>query len=486
MKRSNDLVEENLSFAYRNNSILDRSGELFKSLFAEAIDGIIFADHEGRIVLANHSALKIFECTSEELMNKEIWDYVYQKDQHFYKVMKESEVNKAVRDELVFLMPNGQLKNLEFTYKAHSIAGYDMAIFRNVSERYYFEQTLKDSEERFRKVFEGTLDGMILWNKQNVIIDINPVAASWLGVSREKIIGRNLIKLLNFKGREQKVIEIHQEELEREGKSDMLLPVQGESGGHFYEVSSKGNLASNLNLTVIREITEKMALQEQLRKSDTLTVVGELAAGIAHEIRNPMTALKGFIQLLQLSIKEDHSLYFNVITSELARIESIITDFLVLAKPQAIEFKNHPINSIMNDTLDLLNAQALMHNVQFEVDNQENLPDVFCEPNQIKQVFINIIKNAIEVMPNGGRIRIKIQQSENEFVHIIIQDEGMGIPKDKINKLGEPFYTTKERGTGLGLMISFKIIKEHKGRIEVESEEGSGSVFHIYIPVHAS
>nr|WP_257234181.1 ATP-binding protein [Heyndrickxia oleronia] len=101
----------------------------------------------------------------------------------------------------------------------------------------------------------------------------------------------------------------------------------------------------------------------------------------------------------------------------------------------------------------------------------------------MKQVFINIIKNAIEVMQDGGNIRIQIKRDNEEEIHVIIQDEGEGIPKDKINKLGEPFYTTKERGTGLGLMVSFKIIKDHKGRIHVESEVGVGSTFHIYLPI---
>lgn len=223
-------------------------------------------------------------------------------------------------------------------------------------------------------------------------------------------------------------------------------------------------------------------MEECLRKSDTLNVVGELAAGIAHEIRNPMTALKGFIQLLQGSIKEDHSLYFNVITSELKRIESIITEFLILAKPQAVRFEQKNIIKIMKDTIDLLNAQAILVNVQIYLE-YENVPDIYCEPNQLKQVFINILKNAIEVMPNGGNIFVSIHRKNDKWVQIAIQDEGPGISKDKLKRLGEPFYTTKDRGTGLGLMVSYKIIEEHKGKVKVKSKVGHGTTFYISLPI---
>lgn len=225
-------------------------------------------------------------------------------------------------------------------------------------------------------------------------------------------------------------------------------------------------------------------IHEQLKKLDRLNIIGELAASIAHEIRNPMTALKGFIQLLEPSIKQEHGMYYEVITSELARIDSIINEFLILAKPQAIKYEVKDICQIMKETVDLLNAQAVLYNVQFKTSYESKLPPMFCEPNQLKKVFINIIKNAIEVMPYGGNISITINSLGDNHIKVSIQDEGSGIPKEKIQKLGEPFYTTKEHGTGLGLMVSYRIIEEHKGKIEIESEVGEGTVFHITLPLN--
>ncbi|KQL54850.1 histidine kinase [Heyndrickxia shackletonii] len=481
MEISDEKTEDRLKFAKQKNFNFKQSDELYRSLFEEAIDGIVFWDNDGNVLMANQSALRIFECSSEEFLQSNLWDFVLEKNEHFYSLLSKFYKKGEIRDELLFLMPNGQLKQLEFTSKKHFVDGSNMTIFRNASERYKMEKELRESEERFRNVFEGSFDGMVLWNRQYEIVDINPLAAQILKANRDDIIGKGIWEIIDDRFKDD--IEAHIKELEQLGTSDSTLTISSENGSKYFEINSKWNLASDLSLTVIRNVTEKIGLQEQLQKSDTLSVVGELAAGIAHEIRNPMTALKGFIQLLEMSIKEDHSMYFKVIMSELRRIESTITEFLILAKPQAIQFKNNDMRKVMQETLELLNGQALMNNVQFNFKYADELPDVFCEPNQMKQVFINIIKNAIEVMPEGGFVTITIDNQPNEYIHIVIEDEGEGIPEKKIKRLGEPFYTTKERGTGLGLMVSYKIIKEHKGKVEVESEVGVGTKFHIYIPI---
>ncbi|WP_421384284.1 PAS domain S-box protein [Bacillus salacetis] len=463
---------------------LKRSEELFKDLFEEAIDAIVLWDHDGRVLRANRSALKIFECSLSEILTKKIEDFVYPLEMtKFESITQELKVKGAVRDEVLFLMPNNQLKHLEFTSKLHSVDGYNMTIFRNVSERHQMEKSLRESEERFRKIFEGTLDGMILTNHSGQVVDANPVALNILTTDKDKLIGSDIKDVFMIKENEDQEYLDYQLKLKEEGQASFLRLIKLEDDRYQHlEMSSKYNLLSNLNLTVIRDITEEVELQDQLRKSDTLSVVGELAAGIAHEIRNPMTALKGFIQLLESSMDTDHEMYFHVIKSELQRIESIITEFLVLAKPQAIQYQETNLVKIMKDTLELLNAQAVMHNVQFKERYQNGIPAVFAEPNQLKQVFINIVKNAIEVMPKGGKLTIGISKSNEERVRISISDEGIGIPKEKIKKLGEPFYTTKERGTGLGLMVTFKIVEEHGGTVEVESELGKGTTFHIDLP----
>ncbi len=461
-----------------------KNEELYADLFIEALDGIIFWCSNGEIIDANEAACRIFECTHDELIKRQVKDFVYEKSERYRNIVKEMFIKGSIRDELVFLMPNGQFKSLEFTVKLNSVEGYHMTIFRNVSERHAMEKSLRESEQKFRMIFEGALEGILLWNDQFQIVDINQSGQRMLQMSKEDLVGISLHSILNDCNITDDELKEQIRSIHSEGQSDGNLSITLKSGRKkFFEFSNKLNIFSNISMTTFKDITEKLEMEEQLRKSDTLNVIGELAAGIAHEIRNPMTALKGFIQLLEGSVKEDHTMYFNVITTELSRIDSIINEFLILAKPQAVKFVEKDISQIMKETVDLLSAQAVLHNVQFRTYYEQNLPRVFCESNQMKKVFINIIKNAIEVMPKGGYITVSIQKESDQRVHISIGDEGTGIPAHKIKKLGEPFYTTKERGTGLGLMVTYKIIEEHKGTIEVESKLGEGTVFHIYLPI---
>jgi len=205
-----------------------------------------------------------------------------------------------------------------------------------------------------------------------------------------------------------------------------------------------------------------------------------MAAGVAHEIRNPLTSLKGFVQLLQTHGGKQE--YFSIMLSELNRIEFIISEFLVLAKPQAVVHRLCEIKPLLDHIITLAKTHAIMKNVQIITQYEPNLPCINAEENQIKQVFLNLLKNAIEAMPNGGEVRVSVRREEQTIV-ISFQDQGCGIPEDRIAKLGEPFYTTKETGTGLGLMVSFKIISHHGGNINVDSKVGVGTTFEVRLPV---
>jgi len=461
---------------------LQKSEEMFRAIFEQAHEAILICDNRGNIISANPAASRTFELPLAQLEDRNLKDFVDYKSKKVKNILKDFHDKGEIREELTFHMPNGEDKQLEFTSKRGVIDGYHLIIFRNVSERRRMEKVLRENEQKLRSIFDNVNNGILLWDSEFRILDVNSVACRIFGVSKEELIHQPLLQFI--KGSERNSIYKLMRLCEQVGEAHSELCLGSEEEKQkIVEFSLKKEIIPRVNMMMLRDVTEKKELEGQLRKSDTLNVVGELAAGIAHEIRNPMTALKGFIQLLQGSIKEDYSMYFNVITSELQRIESIITEFLVLAKPQAIQFRQNDITKIMKDTIDLLGAQATMHNVQITAKYSESLPLIYCEPNQLKQVFINILKNAIEVMPKGGIIDVKIERLCEEFIRISIRDQGCGIPEDKIKKLGEPFYTTKERGTGLGLMVSFKIIEEHRGKIEVESEVGVGTTFYITLPI---
>ncbi|QHT59210.1 PAS domain S-box protein [Paenibacillus lycopersici] len=231
---------------------------------------------------------------------------------------------------------------------------------------------------------------------------------------------------------------------------------------------------------IIRDISERKKNEELLINSEKLYVAGQLAAGIAHEIRNPLTSLKGFLQLIT-SGKSGKN-YYDIMKSELNRIESIVSELLMLSKPQIYELTYMDIRAVMSDTVTLLDAQAILHDIVIETSLGDEPLWVQGVENQLKQVFINVIKNAIEIMMDGGVIEVCCLRDAGGRIIVRIADQGPGIAQEQLVKIGQPFYTTKEKGTGLGLMVSYKIVDNHQGGIEVSSRVGEGTTFDIVLP----
>ncbi|MFB9329789.1 PAS domain S-box protein [Paenibacillus aurantiacus] len=239
--------------------------------------------------------------------------------------------------------------------------------------------------------------------------------------------------------------------------------------------------------TVYRDIRERKRAEEALVNSEKLSVAGQMAAGIAHEIRNPLASLKGFSQLLKKKFDKHHD-YFDIMLAELDRINEIVQEFMALAKPQANQlFGHYDLIRIFHAVMTLLETQAIMNNVELCLNMSEaGETSIYCDENQIKQVFINLLKNAIEAMPAGGRIEIELRALRDGEVTILIKDQGVGIPIELIDKLGGPFYTTKSSGTGLGLMICNRIVQAHHGEMSFASESGLGTTVTVVLPLAGS
>ncbi len=239
-------------------------------------------------------------------------------------------------------------------------------------------------------------------------------------------------------------------------------------------------------ISYVKDITEWKAAEitmlgqiEQLRqvinKSD---LIGEMAAGIAHEIRNPMTVIKGYLQFFSKKIAGNMSEQFNVVLSELDRVEQIISNFLSVAKNKAEAPKYQDLNQIIKEVAPLIFADAINQGINLNVKLADQLPELLLSTTEIKQLILNLTRNGIEAMEQHGTLTIETRYKDNK-VYLYISDCGCGISKEWQEKMFAPFSTTKENGTGLGLSVCSSIVGQHNGVISVQSTEGEGTTFTI-------
>lgn len=228
-------------------------------------------------------------------------------------------------------------------------------------------------------------------------------------------------------------------------------------------------------LHYIREQAENMA------RLDRLNVIGEMAASIGHEVRNPMTTVRGFLQFMASKPEfHDSKEHFALMIDELDRANSIITEFLSLAKNKTMNFRAADLNNVITEVGPLLQADAIRYKCQLQMDLVA-VPSVRFDESSIRQLILNMVRNAIESMPLGGTVEISTA-AQDDKVLLRIRDHGVGIPAEMLEKLGTPFFTTKESGIGLGLAVCYRIIQRHEATIEVESEIGKGTTFVIAFP----
>jgi PAS domain S-box-containing protein len=358
------------------------------------------------------------------------------------------------------------------------------SMIRAIHERKQAERQLAESERRYKSLFEHNPDAICSFDTEGVFISVNPATEKITGYSSEELLNRTFRQL---------IVESEEERW----RLHFQKTLQGDT--EYYEIrfrhkSGRPVEMSMINIPVViddeitgvymigKDITERKRSEELLLKSEKLSIVGQLAAGVAHEIRNPLTSLKGFVQLLRNKVTGFKE-YFEIMLSELDRINFIVSEFLVIAKPQAANYQLKDITMILLNTIALVNTQAIMNNVQITSNFHSDIPLVRCDENQLKQVFINILNNSVDAMPSGGEIKIEVKSIGDKEIFIRCIDQGHGIEQERIPRLGEPFYTTKEKGTGLGLMVSYKIIENHNGRIEFQSELGKGTTVDIILPV---
>ncbi|MEC2072678.1 ATP-binding protein [Alkalihalophilus marmarensis] len=322
----------------------------------------------------------------------------------------------------------------------------------------------------------------IMISKGETLVYANERALSDLELPPfENIKGESIFNFIHFTDHllEQKWINTLQSNQEFEMKEVELKLENGSIKTFKLKSIFTWYKESESILHVLIDLTPYKLLEKKMIRAEKLNLAGQLAAGIAHEIKNPLTSIKGFYKLIRYGMGKEK--YFNIIDDELDRIEQIANEFLILSKPHSDIFKIHSISRIIEEVKTLLETQAIIKGNDIITSYPEEELLIKCEETKIKQVFVNLLKNAVEAT-NNGHIYVMVKK-QREVVEIVIEDEGCGISKETLSKISEPFFTTKEKGTGLGLLICDKIIDNHNGMRSIESTEGVGTTFTITFPL---
>jgi PAS domain S-box-containing protein len=347
---------------------------------------------------------------------------------------------------------------------------------------------LSTEKELYRLVFDSLIEGVIVINKDKKVILINKAMAKFIAVTQSRIQSKD-IEEIHFDPEIREILDESLAENQRVVEKEVHLP-RTDKNFNLSVLPLINEEETVGHIIIFVDITEKKKREFQLRQAESLAALTTLSAGVAHEIKNPLASIDIHIQLLNREIAKfdseevkDIKNFLAIVKEEIDRLNSIVQDFLFTVRPMSINLSRENVNDILKEMIEFLKYELEEADIEIVLDLNEDIPEVVVDTKYLKQALLNIIKNAVEAIIDGGKIRIKTKESSDGDVLISIIDTGEGIPSEIMGKIFEPYFTTRKSGTGLGLVIVYKIIKELGGDIKIKSKEGEGTTFTVLLPV---
>jgi PAS domain S-box-containing protein len=349
---------------------------------------------------------------------------------------------------------------------------------------------LTRENERFESLIEVTVDSLVLTDREHRVLLYNHVVEKFLLMTRfHGLYGRKLWTVIADKDLAafvQKTLEAKEIAMDR----DCALEVKGEKrimSVTLIPLSAKERILGGLFF--MTDVTVLRTTEARLRRAESLASLTTMTAGVAHEIKNPLGAIGIHIQLVKKALQGKTTVAsklilknIDVVSEEVERLNKIVVDFLFAVRPMNIKPERIDLNSLMREILDFVKVELTENKITLEEKLTRHLPKILIDPKAIRQAVLNIIKDALAAMPRGGTLTAATGK-KGDYVRLVISDTGTGISQENLDKIFEPYFTTKEFGSGLGLTNVFKIIKEHRADISVDSEPGKGASFTISFPV---
>jgi two-component system sensor histidine kinase HydH len=352
-------------------------------------------------------------------------------------------------------------------------------------------RTFERMKSLMGNVLQSIPTGVVTLDSRGVVTSLNDAAERLLGLRASAVVGRGIEDGLQTVSDLVAWIQRARQGAQRLQETDLSLTL--EDGRRVTVRASASELRDESGradgwVVLLRDITEVSRLEAQLRRADKLAALGTLAAGVAHEVKNPLHALSLNLHLLRETVHAprpspaERDEYFEILRSEVQRIERIVENFLRFAKPAIPEVKPLDLHALLERVLSLVAFEAADHGVTIETDFTPALGPVAGDEGQLSQVFLNLCINALQAMPDGGSLVVTTRAADG-WADVLVRDTGEGIQKDVLPHVFDPYFTTRPRGAGLGLAIAHRIVEGHRGTIDVESEVGMGTTMIVRLPL---
>ncbi|MFO7713410.1 PAS domain S-box protein [Desulfosarcina sp.] len=484
------------------------SRESFRSLFEHVAAGVYISSKEGRFLDANPALLDMLGyADKDEFLGLDLARDIYLKAEERARFQQMIEKNGRVIDyEVDFRKKDGTPITVMLTahvrYDAQGgVKGYE-GICVDQSQRKKMEQELKNAHDFLNNVIQSSPNAIIGTDMQGDIIIWNQGAEETLGYAASETIDRMKVQEMYPGDMARKVMQMMRSaDFGGKGKLRSYPITFRAKDGRSVEGSLSANIIYDetgkemASVGIFVDLEERLSMerklhktQEQLLQSEKLAAMGRLTSQIAHELNNPLYGIMNTLELMKTEIPTGNKRrkLLEMSLSETVRVTDMLRKMLSFSKPDQEQRSPVDINTILDEILLLYEKQLWEHSIKVVHSFADNLGNVFASKNQLRQVFLNLISNARDAMPEGGRLTV-VTEGDNYFVHITITDNGVGIKKEHLDLIFETFFTTKTdsvKGVGLGLSVCYGFIKDHGGDIKVESRLGEGTTFSISLPVY--
>jgi two-component system NtrC family sensor kinase len=485
---------------------LKESEEKYRTLFERVRHGLFISSKEGKFLDCNQALLDMLGYPSkDEFLKIDITEdlYVNSEDRKTFQELVEK--LGYVKDfEVEFKKKNGEKITILLTAHVKKdekgrITGYE-GINIDIFERKRMERKLQEANEFLTNLIESSVDGIIVTDTKGNILIFNKGAEDILGYKGEEVVDKMNIRSIYTPGVAKEVMEkLRSPDYGGVGKLTSFPIAHRRKDGELIEgdlsaslvYDEKGNEIASVG--IFKDLRERLRIERELREmqqallqSEKLAAMGRLTSQIAHELNNPIYGIMNTLELLKTEIPPESKRrrILELSLSETQRLAEMLRNMLSFSKPEEEKRKPIKINELVEGILLMMERQMRESNIKVETYFDEGIPEVMASTNQMRQVMLNLIKNAKEAMPKGGTLTVRTTREDNKVL-IHIQDTGAGIPEEIRDKIFEAFFTTKQKvkGVGLGLSVCYGIIKDHGGEIKVESEVDKGTSFKIHLPI---